>query len=178
MSYLFAFLIALATKYAAVFLVQILIRQYVWENWVKVYFAWAKFLHRMNLLLLMRFWIDRVCFLSITPRLGLPFLSPKCFLEKRWRVLTSEIISGCLVLKLWGTRKITLIAMRMNGNSVLIFFYISYIMKPNIIEKLWLTESRSVLLWRQRFRIRAHKNSPADAILNRIFQQIISYFCR
>jgi hypothetical protein len=122
MSYLFAFLIALATKYAAVFLVQILIRQYVWENWVKVYFAWAKFLHRMNLLLLMRFWIDRVCFLSITPRLGLPFLSPKCFLEKRWRVLTSEIISGCLVLKLWGTRKITLIAMRMNGNSVLIFF--------------------------------------------------------
>jgi hypothetical protein len=70
------------------------------------------------------------------------------------------------------------IAVQMNGNSVLNFFNISYIMKLNLIEKLWHTESRNVLLWSQGFRVRAHKNSPGDAILNRIFQQIILYFCR
>jgi hypothetical protein len=53
------------------------------------------------------------------------------------------------------------------------FFNIFYIMELNLIEKLWLTESRNVLLWSQGFRVRAHKNSPGDAILNRIFQQII-----
>ena len=69
-----------------------------------------------------------------------------------------------------------MIAMQMNGNSVLIFFYISYIMKPNLIEKLWLTESRSVLLCSLGFHVRAHKNSPADPILNRIFQQTYIVF--
>jgi len=37
---------------------------------------------------------------------------------------------------------------------------------------------KSVLLWSLGVHVRAHKISPADAILNRIFQQIISYFCR
>ena len=51
-----------------------------------------------------------------------------------------------------------------------------YTMKLNLIEKLWLTESRSVLLWILGFHVRAYKNSPADAILNRIFQQTYIVF--
>jgi hypothetical protein len=56
------------------------------------------------------------------------------------------------------------------------FFGISYIMELNLTEKLWLTESKSVLLWSLGFQLRAHKNSPADTILNRIFQQTYIVF--
>jgi type IV secretory pathway TrbD component len=74
-------------------------------------------------------------------------------------------------------KELTVIAMQMNGNPVLIFFFnIAYIMKLNLNEKLWLMESRSVLLWSLGFRVRAHKNSPADPILNRIFQQTYNVF--
>jgi len=51
-------------------------------------------------------------------------------------------------------------------------------MKVNLTGKLWLTESRSVSVWSLGVHVRAHKNSPADAIQNRILQQIVSYLCR